>query len=581
MMSIMKKSKNNMIPSTSKISVDISSTHIHPQFRWLLVLTLLLAIAMPIVMYSGRVQGVGEFEYHIYFRQLFFDDYFNSLAMLFALLVVVALRPLWQRVELLAQWISRYPVKTCIFAFVVCAALGYLIYQEFPLTMDEYAPLLQARIFAQGNLAITYPLELLDRIVIPDVRDFILVNSQTGQAISAYWPGLALLMTPFSLFELEWLLNPLLAAIGLWLIGDLASQASGQPQARGWAILATLACPQYTINAMSYYAMTSLLTFNLLYLWLLLKNSWRNTLLAGVVGGFALGMHNPVPHGLFAIPCVVFLLFNRHRYIQILPLVIGYLPLVLLLCLGRTLLIHFLELDINTDAVLYEDTDLITTWLQNIQKVFILPDLRIVIIRTYALCKMVVWASPGLLLVLFFSKPNTLIQRILLACLIFSFAFYLFIPYDQGYGWGYRYIHSAWGLIAIGAGIFAVSGHKFQRNFIAISLLAGILATPIFVLQASRTIANTNTLHPEIPTKFEGKILVFITLYPSLYTHSLIQNYPKDRENIIRMVSYGMEEDAALAKQLSPEALQLSVNPMGSVWQLPVKSSLHLNMGVN
>jgi len=580
----MKKNRNNMIFNTSRVLEKVSLIGIPARFRWLLALTLISAVAMPIIMHAGRVEGVNEFDYFIYYRLLFFNDYFNSLAMLAALLAALLLRSTWSRVEQLAQWITLYPLKTCIISFVAIAGAGRFIYQAFPLAMDEYAQLLQARIFSQGSFALIYPLELLDRMVIPGARHFILVNPETGQAASAYWPGLALLMTPFAFLELEWLLNPLLAAIGLWLIGDLANQASGQSQARGWAILAALACPQYTINAMSYYSMTSLLTFNLLYLWLLLKNNWRSTLLAGVVGGFALGMHNPVPHSLFAIPCIAWLLLNRSRYTQLFPLIIGYFPLILLLCLGRNLLIHFMELKGNLHAVNYhyENADFIGKLFQKIQEIFIFPDLRIVIVRAYALCKMVIWAAPGILLALFFIKPNTLIQRILLYSLVFSFIFYLFIYFDQGHGWGYRYIHPVWGIIAISAGIFAVSGHTFQRNFIAVSVLAGLLATPVFALQTGRTIALSKSIQPALPTtQDDSQFFVFITPHNGLYTMDLIRNYPKDEGKIIRMVSYGEEEDAILAKQFSLEALQISVSPMGSVWKLPPIKESYITTGVN
>jgi len=576
MTNIMKKS-NNMMLNISKTSLE---TVISNKSKWLLALTLILALAMPIILYTSRIDDVGEFEYLIYYRLLFFNDYLNSLAMLAALLAAMLLRPLWPRVGQLAQWITLYPLRTCIIAFIVLSGVGRFVYQAFPLAMDEYVPLLQARIFAQGSLTTNYPLELLDRMVIPGFQGyFILVNHETGQAASAYWPGLALLMTPFALFEMEWLLNPLLAAIGLWLIGDLASQASGKTQARGWAILAALACPQYTINAMSYYAMTGLLTLNLLYLWLLLKCSWRGTLLAGLVGSFALIMHNPIPHILFAIPCIIWLLSNRSHYAQLAPLVLGYFPLVLLLGLGWLLLTHSLGLNYGYEPD--KNIGFLEVWRQKIQEIFVWPDTRIIRIRIYSLCKTIIWATPGLLLVLFFSKPSSLIQRLLLSCLILSFAFYLFIPYDQGHGWGYRYIHSAWGLIAISAGIFAVSGHKSQRNFIIASLLAGSLATSVFAFQTGRTIAISNALQPTLPTvKNDNRILVFIASHPSLYTIDLIRNYPKDQGKIIRMVSYGTEEDAVLAKQLSAKAFQVSTSPMGSVWQLPLEQS-HANTGTN
>src|SRR5690606_23369524 len=129
----------------------------------------------------------------------FFNDFTNSLAMLAALVAALAIAPLRDAATRLAALVSRYPGRTCVAAFVVLAVASRTVYLAFPLSMDEYAPLLQARIFAQGDLAATYPRELLDRMVLPGFQGaFVLVNHETGQAVSGYWPGLALLMTPFA-----------------------------------------------------------------------------------------------------------------------------------------------------------------------------------------------------------------------------------------------------------------------------------------------------------------------------------------------------------------------------------------------
>src|SRR5690606_23747598 len=191
--------------------------------KGLLALTLLLAAAAPLAMYSARAPGSDELEYLIYYRLLFFNDFTNSLAMLAALLAALAIAPMREGIERLAAWVTQNPGRTCVAAFFVLAACSRLAYLAFPLSMDEYAPLLQARIFAEGEIAATYPRELLDRMVLPGFQGaFLLVNHETGQAVSGYWPGLALLLTPFAALGLDWCLNPLLAALGLLLIGDLA-----------------------------------------------------------------------------------------------------------------------------------------------------------------------------------------------------------------------------------------------------------------------------------------------------------------------------------------------------------------------
>src|SRR5690606_3105771 len=178
-------------------------------------------------------------------------------------------------------------------------------------------------------------------------------------------------MAPFALFGGEWLLNPLLGALGLLVIGDLARQATGHEDARGWAMLAALACPQYTVNAISYYAMPGLLTLNLLYLWLLLRPGWKSAVLAGAVGSLALVMHNPAPHVLFAMPCVIWLLANRSRWTRLAPLILGYVPLTALLCFGWPLLTA--SMGLRPAAVAATDAEFLASWLGKLRGIFELP----------------------------------------------------------------------------------------------------------------------------------------------------------------------------------------------------------------
>ncbi|GHC09289.1 hypothetical protein [Thermomonas carbonis] len=538
----------------------------------LLALTLLLSIAAPLAMYSGRVPGLGEFDYQIYYRLLFYNDFTNSLAMLGALLLAFALRPLHRFIEQLADSITNRPITACIAAFSILAIASRVVYQGFPLAMDEYAPLLQARIFASGALTATYPPELMDRMVVPGFQGvFILVNHDTGQAASAYWPGLALLMTPFALFGGEWLLNPLMGAIGLWLIGDLAKQASGSDKAFGWAFLVAMACPQYSINAMSYYAMSALLTLNLLFLWLLLRPGWRQAMLAGVVGSIALVLHNPVPHALFAVPVFIWMLADPERRRRLVPLAAGYLPLTLLLCLGWPLLTSTMGLRLS--GVTATHAGFFASWVEKLQGIFFVPNLELLVIRSYAAWKALIWAAPGTLILALIARRQTTIQRLLLAGFLITFGFYFFFPYDQGHGWGYRYVHSAWGLVAVAAGVFAVRGISTspQRSFLATAICAGLLAMPAFMYSTRQTINTSIAQQP--PTPEDGRSVVFFsTDRPALYSVDLVRNYPRNQERTINMLSEGTEADRALMRKIAGEAVLVTIDQRGSSWRIPDSS---------
>ena len=539
--------------------------------RWPMALPIIvvtLAAATPFALYLSRVPGLGEFDYQIYFRLIFYNDFANSLAMLGAMALALVAAPMRHWTATAADWTSRNSVVICVATFVIFAVTALIVYQRFPLAMDEYAPLLQARIFAQGDIATTYPPDLLNHMVVPGFQGmFILVNHETGQAASAYWPGLAMLMTPFALVGGEWLLNPLLGAAGLWLIGDLARQATGQEQARGWAMLAALASPQYTVNAISFYAMTGLLTLNLLYLWLLLRPGSRTAMLAGLVGSLALVMHNPVPHALIAAPCVVWLLSRADHRSRIVPLAIGYIPLTALLCLGWPLLTSMMGM--RPAGFGAENADFIASWVQRLQDIFVLPNASILWLRSYAAWKTLLWTAPGLILIALLLRPHTTVHRLLLAGFLLTFGFYFFFPADQGHGWGNRYLHPAWGLVPIAVGIYITSTKQsgLTRLLVASGICAGFLATPVFLYTTHSTISMSISLQP--PTPEREKSIVFLNHHPSLYTIDLVRNYPADSGTTLRMLSYGAENDKAVVEAIAPGATLQSSDARGSVWLAP------------
>ena len=532
------------------------------------IIAVALTVAAPAVLYFSRVPGLSELDYQIYFRLLFYNDVTNALAMLAALVVALFVLP-WRRLlEAIAAWISDRPVLFCLISFLVLAVSSRVVYQGFPLAMDEYAPLLQARVFASGAITATYPPELLDRMVVPGFQGmFILVNHETGQAASAYWPGLALVMTPFALFGGEWLLNPLLGALGLWLIGDLSRQATNHHQARGWAMLAAVACPQYTVNAISYYAMTGLLTLNLLYLWLLFRPGYRSAFLAGVVGSLALVMHNPVPHTLVAVPCVIWLLFQSAQRARLPALIAGYVPLSALLCLGWPLLMN--AIGMQPPGVSPDDADFVSLWAARIQSIFALPSLGVLWLRSYAAWKALIWTGPILLLIALLLRSRSPILKLLLAAFVLTFAFYFFFPADQGHGWGYRYIHPVWGLVPVAVGICMTSPSQppLIRTTASAGILASLLATPVFLFTTYSTVSLSIALQPG--NGEEQGTVAFFNHHPSLYTIDLVRNYPDDQGRIIRMISHGPDADAKLVTTMAPGAVLEASDARGSVWRIP------------
>ena len=137
-------------------------------------------------------------------------------------LAICGLAALWNRpapilrvVDFLserASWVAA--------ASVALFAVGTVaVYHDYPLSMDEYAAVFQAKIFAAGQLSAQLPPSYVDWLVVRGFNgEFLLASRETGRAIEVYWPGFAMLLAPFELLHVPWLCNACLAALALLLI---------------------------------------------------------------------------------------------------------------------------------------------------------------------------------------------------------------------------------------------------------------------------------------------------------------------------------------------------------------------------
>jgi len=82
----------------------------------------------------------------------------------------------------------------------------------------------------------------------------------------------------------------------------LAKRLFQSVEAAGLVTLFTVASPVFFADGISYYSMTAHMLANALFALLLLQPTTKRLIAAGIVGSFALSLHNPVPHALFALP---------------------------------------------------------------------------------------------------------------------------------------------------------------------------------------------------------------------------------------------------------------------------------------
>lgn len=492
------------------------------------------------------------------------------------LVLARALMPLFARINWarFAAFIERNLLVLCALSFGLYAALSFWVYRHVPLAMDEYCPLTQSRSFVAGRSNGWVPPALLDWIMAAGHRgEFFAISQSTGHFTPVYWPGLAILQMPFTALGVSWLCNPFLGALALWGVHRLTLRISASSEAAAWAWLLMLASPVIAINAASFYAMPAHLLFNVFYCLLLLRDDRRGAFGAGLVGGFALILHNPAPHLAFALPWLAFVAWKRRRLL--LPLLAGYLVFALPLGFGWS---AFLD---DFDASRYAQAARATShggppfveMLSRLEAVVSLPSLDLVLARLTGLAKTVVWAVPGLLVIAWLgwrgakldsNQQQSRATRLLAASLLTTFALYWVVKLDQGHGWGFRYLHSAWFVLAVAGGCYLSHAPQNARAFFgALCALSFLILLPQRAWQVEGYIRHHRA---QVPIATAPVSITFINGAHGIFTVDLLQNDPFLRNNDWRLKSHGASLNAQLAREYLVNPKREQSGEWGEIW---------------
>lgn len=475
--------------------------------------------------------------------------------------------------NLLALAVARYRFMLAGAVWLMLSLATLYLYQNHPMSMDEYAAWFQATAFASGSLVGRTPPELVNWVIpIGFQGHFFVVSHVTGEVASGYWPGFALLLSPFVWLGIPWACNPLIVACSMLMVGLVARDVVGEERARGWAILLALASPAFSLNGISFYSMSAHLLFNLVFVWLLLDPSPRRVFLAAVVGSFALVLHNPLPHLLFALPWLGWLIFRREGGMRNAVLIgFGYLPLVLLIGVGWVLSLDTLR---NTGQGVVGAVASANEWPWIVQVIiglarpFRFPNESTLIFRAGGLIKLWLWSSPFLIVLAVLAAnrlPNRLL-KLMGASLLMTILGYFLVPVSQGHGWGDRYSHSAWGVLPIlaAAWICSVStnGNRSEALLPAVAkatLLSLVMATGLRAWQIGSFMSDHMAQLPPYPAATPA--IVFVRA--GYYSMDLVQNDPWLRKQPWIFASQGRISDVDLAKRLLPGGCVYSNNKHG------------------
>jgi uncharacterized membrane protein (UPF0136 family) len=569
---------------------------------------------------ANKVLADGGKTFVPFFLLLSTIDWAGALLGLIFLLVAFMLPP--QRwVDDLAAWLGGHirMVAACVVAAL--SVMSLVAHHAYPFTMDEYAPFFQSQVFAAGRLVGQWPPQVAPLLVAPeDVGTFLETSFVTGQVCSGYWPGHAILLTPFTALGIPWALNPALAGCAILLLSAVVRRTFSD-RAVGWAVLFTLASPIFAAYGISFYATMAHLTCNLLYAWLLLSPTVPRVAAAGLVGGFALVLHNPFPHFVFALPWLGWLTLRRDRWTRLpvialcyaaafLPLDVGWRHVEQAIRGNRPATVFAAASGI-TDAAAGQPpvadasasppaaapagNDGVSAFVAPIARYFSvieLPSLGALLWgRCSAFLRLVAWDAPGLVVMAcwgFWRNRHATPARLFALSGLSTFFGYSLIAMSGGHGWGYRYFFSAWSCLPVLAAGLAEAeagsdrGDADSRSVADVLRAAGLAAVlslaiclPVRLWQIHGFIVEHLAQMPPQPPDMrfvEGDIVSFLDPARGYFRSDLVRNDPFFRRGPYMLVSQGAENDRFVIEKLAEaagmQARMVAADKRGSTWVL-------------
>jgi len=489
-------------------------------------LVALLGLTIPVIV-AGRMHYISS--YFVLFQDLS-AAVIVAIAMLIfrtqagrAGLAALSQAPLIKRTVNLSPKLSVTIIA--IGVFTIGTAGTWAVFQNFPLAMDEFWARADGEIFATGAPMSQIP-EIWRPYATALMPIFTRLLPDPGLWASTYLPVNALLQQFMGVFA-----SPLMASLSVILCALTARQL--MPEAQQAPLLAALllaSSSQVLITAMTPYAMTAHLFFNLLWLWLFLRRSIPSQLAAAIVALLAMGLHQATYFPLFALP-FLFEAFLRGQW--------------------RTALAHLLLIATgfliwsNYDVIAYAIMDAApsesasngSSWLFGAFIARILRfDLMSIILMGQNLLRFNLWQNPVIVpLLLLIAIPiirtgGTV--RALLAGIVFTTIFMMVVIPFQGHGWGYRYLHGLLG----SASLLAVYAYyklrpdsseaklRWRGLFAAMFALSLLVLLPLHALQARWQTAPYAAAHAEL-LGWETEIIV-IDAPAHAYTIDLVRNSP-------------------------------------------------------
>lgn len=419
----------------------------------------------------------------------------------------------------------------------------WLVLWGHDLSRDEQMASFDSAVFASGRLAAILP-ELWHRDASALNSLFMASAADQKAWISAYLPmNAALRALVETLFGSPWLTGPIFTAIGLAAIWGCARRL--WPDNRECAVIAVLlyaASSQVLITAMSSYAMSGHLALNLVWLWLFLRRSLPSDLACLLVGFLATGLHQPLPHPLFAAPILLLVIFERDWKRAALFLG-GYALIGAFWLSWPDLVAALIGAGPATASGGYFDR-LVETVAKGSPNRFQLMGAN--------LLRFLAW-QPALLTALLAAgiataRRETMAAALLGGIVLTSLVMLLILPY-QGHGFGYRYLHGLIGsAILLGVYGFNALGNTrgHWRALLVRTLVAGtVLIVPVQAWQSRQNYAPQVKVSRAIAARNVDYFVIGIWDAP--FSIDLVYNPPDLSARPIRLFADRLDQAAIAA----------------------------------
>jgi hypothetical protein len=285
---------------------------------------------------------------------------------------------------------------------------------------------------------------------------------------------------------------------------------------------------------------------------------------------------------MFAPAWGLWLLMQKDRWKLLPSLLAGYAPWIIVVGFGWAHLLGGLVGHVAATADAANAQGSLESALRRFTGAFRVPGTRELLVRLISASKLWLWAAPLMILLAacgFWRHRANTHMRLLLASAVVTFIAYLFVPLDQGHGWGYRYFHSAWFVLPVFAGAMLAprralsteAESSWSRPLIQWTLAASIggllIITPYYAWAAHTFISQHLAQLPQA-NHGEARVVIIDPTY-GYYNADLTQNDPFLGKGPIRMFSRGRVEDAQMMAAHFPGFVILSNDARGTVWGEP------------